>query len=40
MIAVGKKDYPTAKAEAGEFRKGAETSKNPAQVKQAHDRVG
>jgi tetratricopeptide (TPR) repeat protein len=40
MIAVGKKDYPTAKAEAEEFRKGAEASKNPAQVKQAHELNG
>jgi len=40
MIAVGKKDYTTAKAEAEEFRKGAETSKNPAQVKQAHELAG
>jgi tetratricopeptide (TPR) repeat protein len=40
MIAVGKKDYATAKAEAAEFRKGAEASKNPAQVKQAHELAG
>jgi len=40
MIAVGKKDYTTAKAEAEEFRKGAEASKNPAQVKQAHELAG
>lgn len=40
MIAVGKKDYTTAKAEAEEFRKGAETSKNPAQVKLAHELAG
>ena len=32
MIAVGKKDYTTAKAEAAEFRKGAEASKNTAQT--------
>ena len=40
MIAVGKKDYTTAKAEAEEFRKGAEASKNPGQVKQAHELAG
>jgi tetratricopeptide (TPR) repeat protein len=40
MIAVGKKDYTTAKAELEEFRKGAEASKNPAQVKQAHELAG
>jgi tetratricopeptide (TPR) repeat protein len=40
MIAVGRKDYATAKAEAEEFRKGAEASKNPAQVKQAHELAG
>jgi tetratricopeptide (TPR) repeat protein len=40
MIAVGKNDYTTAKAEAEEFRKGAEASKNPAQVKQAHELSG
>jgi tetratricopeptide (TPR) repeat protein len=40
MIAVGKKDYNTAKAEAEEFRKGAEASKNPAQVRQAHELAG
>jgi len=40
MVAVGKKGYTTAKAEAEEFRKGAEASKNPAQVKQAHELAG
>ena len=40
MIAVGKKDYTTAKAEAEEFRKGAEASKNPAQVKLAERNYG
>jgi tetratricopeptide (TPR) repeat protein len=39
-VALGKKDYPTAKAEAEEFRKGAEASRNPAQVKQAHQIAG
>ena len=37
MIAVGRKDYTKAKAEAEEFRKGVDASKNPAQVKQAHE---
>jgi tetratricopeptide (TPR) repeat protein len=40
MVAVGKKDYTTAKTEAEEFRNGAEASKNPAQVKQAHELAG
>jgi len=40
MIAVGTKDYTTAKIEAEEFRKSAETSKNPAQVRQAHELAG
>jgi tetratricopeptide (TPR) repeat protein len=40
LIAVGKKDYTTAKAEAEEFRKRAEVSKNPAQLKQAHELDG
>jgi tetratricopeptide (TPR) repeat protein len=40
MVAVGKKDYATAKAEAEEYRKGAEATKNPAQVKQAHEAAG
>ena len=39
-VALGKKDYATAKAEAEEFRKGAEASKNPGQVKQAHQLTG
>src|SRR5205085_8021829 len=39
-VAIGKKDYATAKTEADEFRKGAETSKNPAQVRQAHELAG
>lgn len=40
MIAVGKRDYTAAKTEAEEFRKSAEASKNPAQVKQAHELTG
>lgn len=39
-VALGNKDYATAKTEAEEFRKGAEASKNPAQVKQAHQVAG
>jgi tetratricopeptide (TPR) repeat protein len=39
-VALGQKDYPTAKAEAEEFRKGAEASKNPAQVRQSHQLAG
>jgi tetratricopeptide (TPR) repeat protein len=40
LIAVGKNDYTAAKAESEEFRKGAEASKNPVQVKQAHELAG
>ena len=39
-VALGKKDYATAKAEAEEFRKGAEASKNPNQMRQAHELAG
>lgn len=39
-VALGKKDYPAAKAEAEEFRKGAEASKNPAQARQSHQLAG
>ena len=39
-IALGKKDLATAKTESQEFRKGADASKNPAQVKQAHELAG
>jgi tetratricopeptide (TPR) repeat protein len=39
-VALGKKEYPAAKAEAEEFRKGAEASKNPAQVRQSHQLAG
>jgi tetratricopeptide (TPR) repeat protein len=39
-VALGKKDDATAKAEAEEFRKGAEGSKNPNQMKQAHELAG
>ncbi len=39
-VALGKKDFSTAKAEAVEFRKGAEASKNPSQLKQTHELAG
>lgn len=39
-VALGKKDLTTAKAEASEFRKGAEAGKNPNQVKQSHELAG
>lgn len=39
-VALGKKDSAAAKTEAEEFRKGAEASKNPVQVKQAHELAG
>ncbi len=39
-VAVGKKDFAAAKAEAEEFRKGAEASKNSNQTKQAHELAG
>jgi tetratricopeptide (TPR) repeat protein len=40
MIAVGRKDYAKAKAEAEEFRKAADASRNPAQGKQSHELAG
>jgi len=39
-LAIAKKDYGAAKAHADEFRQGAESGKNPAQVKQAHELAG
>jgi tetratricopeptide (TPR) repeat protein len=39
-VAIGKKDYATAKSETDEFRKGAEASTNPVQVRQAHELAG
>ncbi|HET6891888.1 MAG TPA: tetratricopeptide repeat protein [Pyrinomonadaceae bacterium] len=39
-VALGKKDYAVAKSETEEFRKGAEASKNPALVQQAHELAG
>jgi tetratricopeptide (TPR) repeat protein len=39
-VALAKKDVEGAKTEAAEFRKGAEASKNPAQVRLAHELDG
>lgn len=39
-VAIGKKDLSGAKRHAEQFRQGAEASKNPAQVKQAHELAG
>lgn len=39
-VALGKKDFATAKAETEEFRKGAEASKNLNQTKLAHELAG
>ncbi|HKZ79468.1 MAG TPA: tetratricopeptide repeat protein [Pyrinomonadaceae bacterium] len=39
-VALVKKDLASAKTESEEFRKGAEASKNPAQVKQSHELAG
>jgi tetratricopeptide (TPR) repeat protein len=39
-VAIGKKDFASAKTHAAEFQKGAEASKNPARVKQWHELAG
>ena len=39
-VALAKKDLAAAKSEAEEFRKAAEPSKNPAQIRQAHELAG
>jgi tetratricopeptide (TPR) repeat protein len=39
-LAIGKMDYATAKTHAEEYRQGAEASKNPAQLKLAHELAG
>ena len=39
-IAIAKKDMAAAKSHADEFRKGAEATKNDAQIKQAHELAG
>jgi tetratricopeptide (TPR) repeat protein len=40
LFLVGKRDFAAAKAEAEEFRKGAEASRNPNQARQAHELAG
>jgi tetratricopeptide (TPR) repeat protein len=39
-VAISKRDYSAAKTHAEEFRKGAEASRNPAQLKQSHELAG
>ncbi|MGA8270625.1 MAG: tetratricopeptide repeat protein [Candidatus Sulfotelmatobacter sp.] len=39
-IAIGKKDFSSAKAHAEEFHTGAEATKNSAQIKQSHELAG
>lgn len=39
-IAIARNDYAAAKSHAEEFRRGAEATKNPAQVQQAHELSG
>ncbi len=39
-VALARKDVPSAKTEAEEFRKGAEASRNPAQIRLAHELAG
>ncbi len=39
-LAIAKKNYPAAKTHAEEFRTGAEASKNPLQIKFAHELAG
>jgi tetratricopeptide (TPR) repeat protein len=39
-VALGKKDFATAKTEAEEFRKGTDAAKNAVQVRQAHELTG
>jgi tetratricopeptide (TPR) repeat protein len=39
-VAIGKKDYSAAKTHAEEFRQGAEASKNPVQIRLAHELAG
>jgi len=39
-VAIGQADLATAKKETDEFRKGAETAKNPGLIKQAHELAG
>lgn len=39
-LAIGKKDYASAKTQADDFRQKVEASKNPAQVRQFHELAG
>jgi tetratricopeptide (TPR) repeat protein len=39
-LAIGKKDYASAKSHTQEYRAGADASKNPGQVKLAHELAG
>jgi tetratricopeptide (TPR) repeat protein len=39
-LAIARKDYAAAQSHIAEFRQGAEASKNPAQIKQAHELIG
>jgi tetratricopeptide (TPR) repeat protein len=39
-LAIGKKDFAAAKSHAQEYRAGAEASKNPGQIKLAHELAG
>jgi tetratricopeptide (TPR) repeat protein len=39
-VAIGKKDFASAKSHADQYRQGAETSKNPAQLKLSHELGG
>jgi tetratricopeptide (TPR) repeat protein len=39
-IAIANKDYAAAKTQADEFRQGAEATKNPVQIRQAHELTG
>jgi tetratricopeptide (TPR) repeat protein len=39
-VTIGKKDYAAARLHAEQFLKGAEASKNPVQLKQAHELAG
>jgi tetratricopeptide (TPR) repeat protein len=39
-VAIGKKDFATAKTETEAFKRGSETAKNQNQIKQAHELAG
>jgi tetratricopeptide (TPR) repeat protein len=40
VLAIGRKDLATAKSEAQQYRAGADVSKNPGQIKLAHELAG